>query len=62
MNEEDFKKLFRRVVEEYELSQEVAFALLKRILEILNNIENDHLQIETNYEILTEHLKREELL
>ena len=58
----NFKELFRWFVEQYELAPEIASALLKEIMEILGNSENDLLQIDQNYEILTENLKREEML
>lgn len=35
MDDEDFRKLFERLVENYELEPEVADKLLQRILEIL---------------------------
>lgn len=35
MDDEDFRKLFERLVENYELDPEVADKLLQRILEIL---------------------------
>ena len=62
MDEANFKKLFQRIVEQYDLAPDVASDLLRRILSILENTKNAYLQIDQNYEILTEHLKREELL
>ena len=40
MDDENFKLLFQKIVEHYELSSEVATDLLQRILEILNSSEN----------------------
>lgn len=35
MNDKDFRKLFERLVEDYELDPDIADKLLQRILEIL---------------------------
>lgn len=41
MDDEDFRKLFERLVENYELEPEVADKLLQRILEILYGNKDD---------------------
>ena len=60
MEDANFKELFQRIVDRYELAPDVAAELLQRILAILKNTENDPLQTEPKYEILTEYLEREE--
>ena len=44
MEEENFKKLFQKIVNCYELAPEVARELLNRILEILNNTKDESSQ------------------
>ena len=62
MEDTKFKELFQSVVDRYELSANVAAELLQRILAILKNTEGEPLQSDSKYEILIEHLKREEML
>ena len=58
----NFKELFQRIVDRYELAPDVAAELLQRILAILKNTEDEALQSDSKYEILIEHLEREEML
>ncbi len=44
MEEAIFKELFQRIVDQYELAPDVAAELLQKILTILKNTENNHLQ------------------
>ena len=62
MEEADFKALFQKMVDRYELAPDVAAELLQRILAILKNTEDESLQSDSKYEILIEHLEREEML
>ena len=62
MEDENFKELFQRIVNRYELAPDVAAELLQRILAILKNTEDESLQSDSKYEILIEHLEREEIL
>ena len=62
MEDTKFKELFQSVVDRYELSANVAAELLQRILLILENTEEKSLQSDSKYEILIEHLEREEIL
>ena len=62
MEDTKFKELFQSVVDRYELSANVAAELLQRILLILENTEEKSLQSDSKYEILIEHLEREEML
>ncbi len=62
MEDEYFRELFQRIVDRYELAPDVAAELLQRILIILNNTEDKSLQSDSKYEILIEHLEREEIL
>ena len=62
MEDENFKELFQRIVDRYELAPDVAAELLQRILAILKNTEGELLQSDSKYEILIEHLEREEML
>ena len=62
MEDTNFKELFQKIVDRYELAPEVAAELLQRILTILENTENESLQSDSKYEILIEHLEREEML
>ena len=62
MEDEYFRELFQRIVDRYELAPDVAAELLQRILIILNNTEDKSLQSDSKYEILIEHLEREEML
>jgi hypothetical protein len=62
MEDRYFKELFRRIVDQYALPPEVAAELLQRILYFLQNEENESLQSDSKYEILIEHLEREEML
>ena len=62
MEDTNFKELFQRIVDRYELAPDVASELLQRILAILKNTEDESLQSDSKYEILIEHLEREEML
>ena len=62
MEDAKFKELFQRIVDRYELAPDVASELLQRILAILKNTEDESLQSDSKYEILIEHLEREEML
>ena len=62
MEDANFKELFQRIVNRYELAPDVAAELLQKILKILKSAEEDNLQSNTKYEILTEYLEREEIL
>lgn len=62
MEDANFKELFQRIVDRYELAPDVAAELLQRILAILKNTEDESLQSDSKYEILIEHLEREEML
>lgn len=62
MEDANFKELFQRIVDRYELAPDVASELLQRILAILKNTEDNPLQTDSKYEILIEHLEREEML
>ena len=62
MEDTKFKELFQSVVDRYELSADVAAQLLQRILLILEKTEEKSLQSDSEYEILIEHLEREEML
>jgi hypothetical protein len=62
MEDANFKELFQRIVDRYELAPDVAAELLQRILAILKNTEDESLQSDSKYEILIEHLEREEIL
>ena len=62
MDDTNFKELFQKIVDRYELAPEVAAELLQRILIILKNTEDESLQSDSKYEILIEHLEREEML
>ena len=62
MVDANFKELFQRIVDRYELAPDVAAELLQRILAILKNTEDESLQSDSKYEILIEHLEREEIL
>ena len=62
MEDANFKELFQRIVDRYELAPDVAAELLQRILAILKNTEDEALQSDSKYEILIEHLEREDLL
>lgn len=62
MEDANFKELFQRIVDRYELAPDVAAELLQRILAILKNSEDESLQFDSKYEILIEHLEREDLL
>ena len=62
MEDTKFKELFQRIVDRYELAPDVATELLQRILAILKNTEDESLQSDSKYEILIEHLEREEML
>ena len=52
MEDLEFKQLFRRIVDRYELDPVTAAELLRRILAILKNRDEEHLQTDTKYEIL----------
>lgn len=62
MEDANFMELFQRIVDRYELAPDVAAELLQRILAILKNTEDEALQSDSKYEILIEHLEREEML
>ena len=62
MEDANFKELFQRIVDRYELAPDVAAELLQKILKILKSAEEDNLQSNSKYEILTEYLEREEIL
>ena len=62
MEDANFKELVQRLVDQYELAPDVAAELLQRILTILKNTEDEALQSDSKYEILIEHLEREEML
>ena len=62
MEDANFKELFQRIVDRYELAPDVAAELLQRILAILKNTEDEALQSDSKYEILIEHIEREDLL
>ena len=62
MEDANFKELFQRIMERYELSPDVAAELLQRVLIILKNSENEDLQSDSKYEIFIEHIEREDLL
>lgn len=62
MEDANFKELFQRIVNRYELAPDVAAELLQKILKILKSAEEDNLQSDSKYEILTEYLEREEML
>lgn len=62
MEDANFKELFQRIVNRYELAPDVAAELLQKILKILKSAEEDNLQSNSKYEILTEYLEREEML
>ena len=62
MEDTNFKELFQKIVDRYELAPEVAAELLQKILKILKSAEEDNLQSNSKYEILTEYLEREEIL
>ena len=62
MEDAKFKELFQRIVDRYELAPDVATELLQRILANLKNAEGELLQSDSKYEILIEHLEREDLL
>jgi len=62
MEDANFKELFQRIVNRYELAPDVAAELLQKILKILKSAEEDNLQSDSKYEILTEYLEREEIL
>ena len=62
MEDANFMELFQRIVDRYELAPDVAAELLQRILAILKNTEDEALQSDSKYEILIEHLEREDLL
>ena len=62
MEDANFKELFQRIVDRYELAPDVAAELLQRILAILKNTEDESLQSDSKYEILIELLEREEML
>ena len=62
MEDANFMELFQRIVDRYELAPDVAAELLQRILAILKNTEDESLQSDSKYEILIEHLEREEML
>ena len=62
MEDANFKELFQRIVNRYELAPDVAAELLQKILRILKSAEEDNLQSDSKYEILTEYLEREEIL
>ena len=62
MEDAKFKELLQRIVDRYELAPDVAAELLQRILAILKNTEDESLQSDSKYEILIEHLEREEML
>ena len=61
MEDENFKELFQRIVNRYELAPDVAAELLQKILKILKSAEEDNLQSISKYEFLTEYLEREEI-
>ena len=46
MDEEQFRELFRRFIEQYELSPDIAEELLQKILNILKYTENAQAHIE----------------
>ena len=58
MEDANFKELFQRIVDRYELDPDVAAQLLQRILILLKNKE-ESLQSDSKYEILIEQLERE---
>ena len=62
MEDANFKELFQRIVDRYELAPDVAAELLQKIMKILKSAEKDNLQSDSKYEILTEYLEREEML
>ena len=62
MEDANFKELFQRIVDRYELAPDVAAELLQRILDILKNTEDEILRSDSKYEILIEHIEREDLL
>ena len=62
MEDANFMELFQRIVDRYELAPDVAAELLQRMLAILKNTEDEALQSDSKYEILIEHLEREEML
>ena len=62
MGSADFKELFQRIVDRYELPPDVAAELLQRILTILKNTEDKTLQSDAKYEIRIKCIEREELL
>ena len=62
MEDKKFKELFQRIVDRYELAPDVAAELLQRILAVLKNTGDESLQSDFKYEILIEHMEREEML
>ena len=46
MDEEQFRELFRRFIEQYELSPDIAEELLQKILNILKFAKSDQTHIE----------------
>lgn len=46
MDEEQFRELFHRFIEQYELSPDIAEELLQKILNILKYAENNQTHIE----------------
>lgn len=62
MEEMNFKELFQKIVEHYELAPEAAEELQKRILTILNSTEDASLPSDFKYEILADYLEREGML
>ena len=62
MEDANFKELFQRIVDRYELAPDVAAELLQRILLFRENTEDKTLQSDAKYEILIKCIEREELL
>lgn len=61
MEDADFKELFQKIIDQYELAPDVALELLQRVLAVLKNTAGETLPSDLKYEILIEHLGREEM-
>lgn len=62
MEDETFKELFQRLMDQYEMDPETAATLLQRILNILQNNSDHTLQKDSKHEILIEYQEGEERL
>lgn len=62
MEDETFKELFQRLMDQYEMDPETAATLLQRILNILQNNSDHTLQTNSKHEILIEYQEGEERL